>query len=418
MKKIKILWVCNKAPHIVSELMGHTANPTGGWLDSACKSLLKIENIELCIIFMDKYESEKFGENFSFYSFIENKCRKRILNVIKQFDPDVVHIWGTEFSHTMDTVLAAECLGKIERCVISIQGLVSICSKHYAEGLPCQVINRFTLRDFLRQDNIFQGRRQFEQRGRSEIEAIKRVGHIIGRTDWDRAAANMYNPSAEYHFCNETLRESFYQNVWNIEKIQRHSIFVSQCSYPIKGFHYILEAMPEILKYYPDTHIYTTGIDLLNLSLKRKILISSYQLYLIELIRKYNLQEKISFLGTLSEQQMCEQYLKANVFVSASTIENSPNSVGEAMLLGCPVVASDVGGVKNMLIHEKDGYIYQSSASYMLAYYVKKIFSDDEIAVKFSENARIHAAETHNAEKNIKTLTEIYNHIVSDNMIS
>ena len=69
---------------------------------------------------------------------------------------------------------------------------------------------------------------------------------------------------------------------------------------------------------------------------------------------------------------MKERFLKSNVFVSPSTIENSPNSLGEAMLLGIPCISSDVGGVKNLLKHEEEGYVYQTDAPYMLAYYVKK----------------------------------------------
>ena len=71
---------------------------------------------------------------------------------------------------------------------------------------------------------------------------------------------------------------------------------------------------------------------------------------------------------------MCEQYLKANVFVLPSAIENSPNSLGEAMMLGTPTVVSDVGGVKNMIDHEKEGYVYQPDASYMIAYYAGRFF--------------------------------------------
>lgn len=416
MKEIKILWVCNKAPCIVNKIWGNKANPAGGWLDTVCEKLLQMDWVSLCTVFMDNSEYENAKDNFSFYSFIENKCANRFYNIIKDFAPDIIHIWGTEYRHSLEAIYAAEQLKKSKRCVVSIQGLVSLIGKyHYTEGLPNIVVNRFTVRDVLRK-NIYQDKKDFVQRGNFEIEALKRVSHIIGRTDWDKAAAEMYNPNAEYHFCNETLRESFYKNKWDIAKIQRHSIFVSQCNYPVKGFHYILEAMPEILKHYPDTHIYTTGIDLLNLSLKRKILISSYHLYLLELINKFDLREHISFLGVLPEQQMCEQYLKANVFVSASTIENSPNSVGEAMLLGCPVVSSDVGGVKNMLTHEKDGYVYQSSAPYMLAYYVKKLFSEDKIALEFSENAKKHAAQTHDIEKNMTSLMAIYQKIMLNNL--
>lgn len=415
MKNImKILWVCNKKPSIVSKIQGEKTEIFGGWIDSMCETIIKNKEISLCTLYPSFKEEKGKKNNFSFYSFKERKSNLYFKNILEKEKPDIVHIWGTEFSHSNEVLKVCQESGIIAKCIISIQGLVSLYGKrHYIEGVPYKIIKRYTLRDFIKKDNIQKAREKFIKRGEKEIEALKRVKHVIGRTDWDQAAVQMFNPSVDYHFCNESLRDSFYNYMWDINKIERYSIFVSQCNYPIKGFHYMLEAMPEILKKYPKAHLYTTGRDLLHLSIKEKLLISSYQLYLIELIKKYKLEDHVTFLGMLSEQEMCDRYLKSNVFVSASTIENSPNSVGEAMILGCPVVSSDVGGVKNMLTHEKEGFIYQSSAPYMLAYYVKKIFENDQLALEFSKNAKKHASQTHNREKNIERLYRIYDEIVN-----
>lgn len=414
MRGKKIIWVCNKKPSIVSKIQGKKIEYFGGWIDSMCESFIENKKTFLCVLYPNSKDEQGKKENFSFYSFIEEKSNLYFKNILKKEKPDIIHIWGTEFSHSNEVLKVCQELGIIEKCVVSIQGLVSLYGeKHYIEGLPYKVVKRYTLRDFIKNDNIKKAKEKFIKRGEKEIEALKRTKNIIGRTDWDQAAIELFNPSVNYYFCNESLRESFYNYIWNIEKIEKYSIFVSQCNYPIKGFHYMLEAMPEILRKYPKAHLYTTGKDLLHLSFKDKLLISSYQLYLLELIKKYNLENHVTFLGMLSEEEMCDRYLKSNVFVSASTIENSPNSVGEAMLLGCPVVASDVGGVKNMLLHEKEGFIYQSSAPYMLAYYIKKIFGNDSFALNISKNARKHASQTHDRELNINNLSDIYEEIIS-----
>ena len=110
----------------------------------------------------------------------------------------------------------------------------------------------------------------------------------------------------------------------------------------------------------------------------------------------------------LSEKQMVAAYLETNVFLCTSSIENSPNSVGEAMLLGMPIISSNVGGVSDMLVHGKEGYLYQADAPYLLAYYIGLLFDDQEKERELGENARIHARKTHNKEENIKKLLEIY----------
>ena len=113
----------------------------------------------------------------------------------------------------------------------------------------------------------------------------------------------------------------------------------------------------------------------------------------------------------LDEKQMCERYLKSNVFVSSSSIENAPTSLGEAMILGVPCVASDVGGVTDLLQHKEEGFVYQPDTPYMLAHYVCEIFADDELALQFSKRARMHAIKTHNKEENTKRMMEIYREI-------
>lgn len=408
---MKILWVANiPLPDISKDALISIRN-TGGWLDGLSKDLLNENNIRLFYLFPHTSELKGSIDNLHYQSFTSNSV-DLFTKVLKNEEPDIIHIFGTEFDHTLKMIRVCEKENLINKVIINIQGLVSVCSTHYTLGLPIDVIKRKTLRDFLKNESIEQQANNFKQRGLSEIESIKKVKNIIGRTEWDKACTGQINPDRKYFFCNETLRKSFYGKEWNLEDCENHSIFLSQCSYPIKGFHYMLEAMNIILKKYPDTRIYTTGGNPLQFSVKDKLKINSYNKYLAELMVKYNLQEKVTFLGSLNETQMCDRYLKSHVFVSASTIENSPNSVGEAMLLGVPTISSNVGGVSDMLLDKEEGFLYQSDAPYMLAHYVDKIFSDDELAKNVSKKAIIKANKTHNRKINTETMLRIYNEII------
>ena len=57
-------------------------------------------------------------------------------------------------------------------------------------------------------------------------------------------------------------------------------------------------------------------------------------------------------------------------------------------MLGVPAVGSYVGGVTERIRHGETGFHYPPTEPAMLAHYIKTIFSDDELALKFSKNAR------------------------------
>ena len=250
----------------------------------------------------------------------------------------------------------------------------------------------------------------------NEIEALIKTNHLIGRTTWDKACSSQINDGAKYHFCNETLRDEFYIYQWDINNCEKYSIFLSQGQYPIKGLHYMLEAMPLILKKFPEAKVYISGKDMTKSdSFKDKLLMTYYGKYIKKMIRKLNLERNVVFTGPLDEVKMCQRFLKSHVFVSPSTIENESNSLSEAKIMGVPSVASYVGGVIDRIEHNIDGFHYPHDAPYMLAHYVCEIFENDNLALRFSFNAREHALKTHDREKNTRRLIEIYKEIIDKN---
>lgn len=410
---MRVLWLCNLIPSAVGRSMGGP-NTEGLWIDHVLSDIRADGGISLRLLCPGGETSGKLDEKTDYALFTEGRpqvylpeLEARFVRELEEFRPEVIHIWGTEYGHTLAMVRAAEQLGKINRVVISIQGLCSIYARHYAEGVPEGACHRYTLRDFLRQDNIRGQQRHYVQRGKLEQEALKKVNHVIGRTDWDRAITGQLRPERQYYFCNETLREPFYRDTWRYDRCVKHRIFVPSCAYPVKGFHYLLEAMPAILAQYPDATIHVPGESFLVRNFKRRLHMDYYQVYLSRLVRQYGLEKRIEFLGRLDAQGMKRELLQANVFALPSTIENSPNSLGEAMLQGVPCVAADVGGVSNLL-HPGEGYLYQSTAPYMLAEYILRVFAQQEAAEEMGQRAQLRARETHNPEKNLHALLEAY----------
>ena len=244
-----------------------------------------------------------------------------------------------------------------------------------------------------------------------ETKALEKLRHVIGRTGWDRRCALSIHPELSYHFCNETLRETFYEGRWDYGSCQKHRIFASSCSYPIKGFHYLLEAFAQVVQAYPDATLAVTGRSFLASDLKGKLCQGSYEKYLGALAKKYHLEDKLLFLGDLSAGEMKQAFLDSNVFVLSSTLENSPNSLGEAMLLGVPSVAADVGGVRDLMEHGTEGLVYEAGDVQALAEHILRMFGMGEAASALGEAARSHALQTHDPETNLRELMKIYEEI-------
>ena len=128
--------------------------------------------------------------------------------------------------------------------------------------------------------------------------------------------------------------------------------------------------MSIVKKTYPDTTVYVPGRSVFaqKNALKRKILVyaSQYDSFIQKKLQQLQLQDSVIFTGLLDEKDLTEQMLSSNVFVLPSAIENSPNTLGEAMLLGMPCISSFVGGVPDLLKDGEEGYLYPYDEPHIL----------------------------------------------------
>lgn len=411
---MKILWITNTLFPAACEKLEIPTPVVGGWMYSSAEHLLnENEEIELGVasLYHGKELQSFLIDGITYYLIpepskrhvYETKLEGYWKSVKKEFSPEVVHIYGSEYPHGLAYVKAC---GN-ENVVLYIQGMVSVYERYYLGSIEEKVLRRnITLRDRVKNDSLFQQKKNMQKRAKYEEELIEKVNHVIGRTGWDKAHAWAINPQASYHHCDDTLRSVFYQNQWNYENCEKHSIFLSQGHYPIKGLHQMLKALPLILRDFPDAKVYVAGNDFF--SAKKKWKLNGYGKYIRGLIKKYDLKEKVIFTGILSDREMCDRYLKCNVLVNPSSIENSPNAVGEAQMLGVPAVASYVGGVANLITNEVTGMVYRFEEYEMLAKAVVKLFSRVDLAKSISKNEKEFAVKKYSQKKNAETLYSIY----------
>lgn len=417
---MKVLWTVNVIfPYPASE-MGLKMTPYGGWLFGLFSKIREYPNIELCIVTTYRGKKLKMFKNSNVIYYLvpcvnAKKKTRKLINycryIYNEFKPDIIHIHGTEYIY-----------GKIfqevsnnAKNVVSIQGLTSICSNYYMANLKVSDIRRnFTIRNIIK-GNILREQKKFFRSGKIEKAIINNSTAVIGRTTWDYANTVEFEKEKKYYLCNENLRDEFYEKKWNINSIERHSIYVSQGGYPIKGLHIVLEALNILKHRYPDIKLYVAGRDITKCnSIMEIIKYSNYHKIISKMIKKYNLQQYIKFTGQLNATQVTEKMLKSNVYVQASSIENSSNALGEAMIIGVPCVASYVGGTPDIIKDKEEGLLYPFGDYALLAHYISKVFDDDRLALKLGKNAKMHAEITHNRINNAKATIEIYNEIINE----
>ena len=418
-------------PPTIARQLGVSYSNREGWLSGILDRVAQEQGrnrIELGIAFPageemgDLRRTIQLGENMSCrcYGFSENLdtpeiydsgLEKRFEEILADYKPDILHVFGTEFPHALACI---KTYGQPERTLVSIQGLCSVIAEEYMADLPLKVQRQVTFRDRIKEDSLKQQKKKFKKRGEHEKEALLLTGHVAGRTDFDREQTAKINPSAAYHYLNETLRGIFYHDRWKRTACEPYSIFLSQGDYPLKGFHYLLRALPKVLEQFPDTHVYVAGTNIIEVgTFQDRLKLSAYGKYIRKLIRENKLSDRVTMLGRLTAEEMKEQYMRCHLYVLPSALENSPNSLGEAMMLGMPCVAADVGGVHNLLTDGGDGLLYPAGDVEALADRIIEIFTKEAIVERFSDNARKHARVNHDADQNFYRLIHIYREMLS-----
>ncbi|MDE7381499.1 MAG: glycosyltransferase family 4 protein [Muribaculaceae bacterium] len=401
---MKVLWISILELNPVKSYFHMGKSFQGGWIDSMYAKLKGCKDVELAVIcpgpVKELTELNIEGGHFYIFPFKElngkgEKVKEWMRQINQTFSPDVVHIHGSEFRHGLNWVKSNGYRGVF----VSIQGLISEIAKYFTGGLEgCDV--KQTFRDIIRADGMKAQQKKFYLRGKDEKELLRGIKYVGGRTSWDYAHTRELSPNSVYFKVGEILRESFRKGEkWSFNGCTPHTVFMSQGEFPYKGLHKVIQALQIVKREYPGVQLRVAGY----FPDKRSfILCGGYARFIRELIRETGLEGSIKFLGILSEEEMLKEYMKANLFISASSIENSPNSLGEAMMVGTPVLSSYCGGAPDMLKDYPES-LYRFEEETELAWKIIRLFQDkDKIA------SPVIKKEMYDADENLNQLLEAY----------
>jgi glycosyltransferase involved in cell wall biosynthesis len=105
------------------------------------------------------------------------------------------------------------------------------------------------------------------------------------------------------------------------------------------------------------------------------------------LVCELGLQDAVHLPGSVKHDELWEEYDSADLFVLPSISEGTPKVVLEAMARGCPVVASNVGGVSSAVEHGERGLLFEVDDRAGMTDLVLQLLSDSELRRRCQDNA-------------------------------
>lgn len=422
---MKILWVSNIPFGPLCELAGQSKSSSGSWLDAAFDALSNDAEIELTIVTVSRIKeirAKKEGRHSFYilpgghpseYNPESNLNRKNWEIIKKECQPDLIQIWGTEYTHGY---LALQVMEGIPS-VIYMQGLMSQITNHYLSGMSNKDLRQsITLRDILKWDWIKKQQAKFKKGAFFEAKMLQLAGNVIVENDWCAAHCAAITPNIKVFKSKLSIKNEFYNHEWDEKKMVPFTIMSNAGGYPIKGLHILLRAFSLVIKKYPNTKLLIPGEKSpFNKTFIEKCKINGYTKYLIFLIEKFHLKNNIVFLGKLSTEKMAEQMANSNVFVMPSSIENHSSTLIEAMIVGIPSVSSYVGGVSEYMFNDVNGLLYRFEEYEVLASHIEKYFSDNSFAAKIGSEAKMTMRASRNSDNLRDELINIYKKIFNYN---
>lgn len=404
---MRVLWFCNVPLPVVWERMGARPPAGGGWMGALADALSGAHEVDLGIVSIGEgAEPAQFvhgGVWFWHASLSPGGSDRRIPRVmnrwmpsvairrslaigqeaIRRFSPDVVHVHGTEGP-----------LGLLQESnqqpfLLGLQGLMSAYAKEYADAVsPSDLVRDVLSPQFVRGVGLTHGRRQSWRAARREVQILSRARFVTGRTEWDRGIAKLLNPSVRYFHCDRALRAPFYETAWRGNQSDPVRVFNSTGAKPYKGLGDLLTACRVLgLTGRRRVELRVAGARCSNVRWTDSDVASAEEAGL-----------RVVWLGSLSAADVAKELSLCEMYVHPSHIENSPNAVAEAQCVGCPVVATSVGGTPSLVEHGVSGLLVAKGDAVGMAAAMARLANEPEFARSLGKTASAVALHRHSRD--------------------
>ncbi len=421
---MRVLWVVNIPCLGLGELLGlpRERAGSGGWLVAAIKEFEKKAGVELAIVstapITDVRKKQEYNITYYLlgggwpvqYSFKEENNIRQWQQILDEFKPDLIQLWGTEFPHAMAAINAAKGVPSL----IYVQGIKGAIARYYLGGMtPEELKSSRTWKTILFRKGIRDKQKEFYKHAQFEKEIFEKADYVIGENDWCEANCLLLNPNIKYKESHLPINKVFFAHKWKLKEMQRHTIFCNASGYPVKGTHMLLKALAIVKQKYPNVILNIPGISAWDKA-DYKVRTEGYYSFLHKQIKALDIADNVRFLGMISHEEMANYIERANVYVMSSCIENHSSSLIEAMCVGAPCISSMVGGVHNFVEHKRNGLLYRYDEYPILAKYIMDLFESDLMCEELSRNALATVKMARLSYSPYEELSQIYKSIKRD----
>jgi glycosyltransferase involved in cell wall biosynthesis len=398
MNRRKVLWFINKVPQAVDRAAG-MHGVRGGWLDSYVEIIGAEPGIELTVAFPDQMgraTAEIEGVTYAGLPTWERPSRlgrvvsrwshdvapPRVLaaatRLVEDVGPDLIHLHGAEYCYGLAV------RGSGVPTALSIQGSPTAIHRLYLRGVDRYFLRSLSLVSFLKGRGPIHDHLRMKAQAANETAIMASVGHVAGRTEWDRRLASVMAPQAVYHHCDEPMRRAFDETSWRLDAARPGRIVCTSGDYALKGVGTLLRAVDILRGTVPEVSLTLVGV-----------LGEEHRRATVRHLRALGIEDRVTLAGETDARALAEMLTGANVFVNPSHIENGSNALSEAQLVGVPCVASCAGGMVTTAGGGSGALLFQDGDAEALAGALSSLMRHPDEAAELGARGRALASARH-----------------------